>query len=191
MPETEKTQQTKDTCKIKNNQGEIYVNVIEPSELKKDDLILDIRTYLNHAKIALNRPHWHISAEDINPAKFIKDYHLDGSKTLNIICTSGRKSTEMARKFIQAGFNNVTSVIGGIQHAKEEGLDMIEHPVWDIPTQVHFSAGLLILLGCLLGWGISTLFFFIPLIVGIGLIVSAVTGNCTLAKILNEMPWNK
>lgn len=169
----------------------IEVKTIEPNELKQDDLLLDIRPYLQRAQKALARPHWHISFEDLDPAKFIKDYHLDGSKTLYIICRTGRTSLETAKAFIRAGFKNVASVNGGILRAKEQGLNLIEHPVWDIQRQVHFVAGLLVTLSCLFGFFSSTLFYLIAFIIGIFLIISGVTGQCTLSKILKKMPWNQ
>lgn len=191
-PEKKETDQSDFTAEISENEKpEENVKTIEPTDLKDGDLILDIRSFLQHLKMSLSRPHWHIPAADIDPQKFIQDYHLDGSKTLNIICTTGKKSADMARKFIQAGFTNVTSVAGGMQHAKEKGLAMIEHPVWDMQKQTRFTGGLIVVIGCILGMTLSDIFYLIPFLMGIGLMFSAVTEHCLLEKILNEMPWNK
>jgi len=58
------------------------IKQIDARQLKETDLILDIRSHIRHSKIALKYPHWHVEADDVNPKEFIRQYHLDGSKTL-------------------------------------------------------------------------------------------------------------
>lgn len=192
---SEKTKKTEETQPVesqeKTSESPVDVKTVEPKDLKKDDLILDIRSYMQHAKTALSRPHWHISAEDLNPKRFIKDYHLDGSKTLHIVCNRGRKSIEMAQEFIAAGYKNVASVAGGMMHAKESGLPMIDHPVWDMQRQIRFAAGLIVFVGTFLGWTLGDVFYLIPLLAGAGLMFSGATGKCYLEKMLDKMPWNE
>lgn len=183
LPDKEKKDTaTKETGKIKQTQA---------SDLKPNDLILDIRTHLQHAKMALKQPHWHIEAPDINPIEFIKNYHLDGSKTLYIICSTGKKSMEMARKFIKAGYKNVASVIGGMSSAKEEGLKMIEHTSWDIQRQAYLTAGAGILIGFLLSGMTTRLFLIIPFLIGLCLTIQGLSGIALIDNVLEKMPWNK
>jgi len=186
MPRKTQTKQTP-----AKQQSTNQMKQVEPKDLKKDDLILDIRTHVQHAKMALKRPHWHVPTADIDIKDFIKHYYLDGKKTLNIICTSGHKASEIARQFAAAGFKNVAVVTGGIMHAKEQGVAMIEHASMPLEQQVHLTAGILIIVGMILAYVFSSLFYVIPLLVGIGFVVSGLTGHCTMSAILKEMPWNQ
>ncbi len=169
----------------------IHVRSVDAKDLKKDDLILDIRSHFQHAMMKLKQTHWHIEGQDVNPLEFIKKFGLDGQKTLYIICTSGRKSIEKAREFIKAGFKNVASVNGGMKAAFEAGLPMNEHQLWSVQRQVPLTAGIGTIIGIAAGLFISPWFFLLALFIGIGLTTWGMTGECTLEKILNHMPWNK
>ena len=57
--------------------------------------------------------------------------------------------------------------------------------------QVQIAAGLLILCGVLLGYGVSSLFFLLSGFVGAGLLFAGVTGFCGMARLLKVMPWNR
>lgn len=174
-----------------NNTENIPVETVNAAQLKKDDLILDIRSDLQHALMYLKQPHWHVAGQNVHPAEFIKDYALDGKKKLYIMCTSGMKSAEKAREFIKAGFKNVASVDGGIMGAKYAGLPIYEPEVDDIQRQVPLVAGICILIGLVGGFMISNWFYLLPLFTGIGLVTWGLTGECTIEKVLTYMPWNK
>ena len=179
------------TNKPLSNMENISVRTVDAKILKNDDLILDIRSHIQHGFIALKQPHWHIESADVDPKTFIKDFALDGKKTLYIICNSGHQSIEKARAFIQAGFKNVASVIGGMNAAKSAGLSMIEHPMGYIQKQVPLTAGIGILIGLIGGMMISGWFYLLPFMIGMGLITWGITGECTIEKILKYMPWNQ
>ncbi len=179
------------TKKNKKSTEEIAVKTIDASQLKNDDLILDIRSHFQHALRTLKQPHWYMDGRDINPAEFIKNFGLDGEKTLYILCTSGRKSIEKAREFIKAGFKNVASINGGITEAKRLGVPVLEHIRASLQQQVPLTAGTGIVLGLIGGWYLTPWFYLLPLFIGIGLISWGITGECTIEKILNHMPWNK
>lgn len=57
--------------------------------------------------------------------------------------------------------------------------------------QVQIVAGLLILLGVLLGAVFSPAFYGMAAFVGVGLVFAGVTGTCSMAKFLSSMPWNR
>ncbi len=181
--------------KIKENENiqeeEIEVKTVDASELKQDDLILDIRSHFQHALRTLKRPHWYMEGRDVNPIEFIRNFGLDGQKTLYILCTSGRKSIEKAREFIKAGFKNVASINGGIKAAQRAGFQTTENYQASIQKQVPLTAGTGILIGLIGGWFITSWFYLLALFIGIGLITWGITGECTIEKILTYMPWNK
>ncbi len=168
----------------------LKITFVEPKELKKDDLILDIRPEGRHARLALDRPHWHREARMVDPKQFIRSYGLDGKKRLNILCRSGRGAALLARRFMRAGFSNVAVVRGGMDYAVAQGLPVIRAAMPDLSAQVHLTAGGLTVLGILLGYFVSPAFYLLALLVGVGLIVSGATGHCTLSAALEKMPWN-
>ncbi len=167
------------------------VKQVKAENLKDNDLILDIRTHFQHAKEALMHPHWHIEAADVDPCEFMRTYKIDPSKTLYIICSTGRKSMDMAKKFIAVGYKNVASVIGGIGAAKEVGLKMIEHSAWNVQRQAYLTAGALILIGFLLSGMITKLFLIVPFLVGLCLTIQGLSGIALIDGVLEKMPWNE
>ncbi|MDD2839622.1 MAG: rhodanese-like domain-containing protein [Rickettsiales bacterium] len=101
------------------------VQKISSKDLKVGDLILDVRTREELAQKVLSIPFIHEDSAKINIDSCIKKYNLDGRKTLNILCLSGIRATEVAEKFIKNGFTNVKVVNGGIIQAEKEGLKII------------------------------------------------------------------
>ncbi len=59
----------------------------------------------------------------------------------------------------------------------------------DAPVQI--AAGVLILLGVLLGYTVNGGFFLLSGAVGAGLTFAGVTGFCGMARLLATMPWNR
>ena len=57
--------------------------------------------------------------------------------------------------------------------------------------QVQIAAGSLALLGVILGYTVSSIFFLLSGFVGAGLILAGVTGFCGMARLLDKMPWNR
>ena len=60
-----------------------------------------------------------------------------------------------------------------------------------LDQQVQLTVGLGVLSGCLLGYLINPQFFLLSAFFGAGLTFAGLTGTCTLARILGNMPWNR
>ena len=60
-----------------------------------------------------------------------------------------------------------------------------------IDRQVHVIIGSGIVIGTLLGVMNHQIWFILPLIFGLGLFNSGVTGWCGLGKLIAKMPWNR
>lgn len=56
--------------------------------------------------------------------------------------------------------------------------------------QVRLTAGIVVLVGLLLGLFISEWFYLFPLFMGMGLISAGLTGHSILTAVLSHMPWN-
>ncbi len=100
------------------------VQEIDPSKIKQNDLILDVRTESEHQETSLDQKHWLVPLDKLDAEKFIREHDLDGSKPLYLLCRSGRRAVEAAKKFKTAGFNNAIVIQGGITAAEKAGLKL-------------------------------------------------------------------
>lgn len=57
--------------------------------------------------------------------------------------------------------------------------------------QVQITAGILVLLGVIFSFVFSQYFVLLSGFVGLGLLLSGITGYCGMARLLMNMPWNK
>jgi hypothetical protein len=60
-----------------------------------------------------------------------------------------------------------------------------------LERQVRIAAGLLVLLGVLLGWLVHPVLFGLSAFVGAGLVFAGVTDFCGMGLLLARMPWNQ
>jgi rhodanese-related sulfurtransferase len=84
-------------------------------------------------------------------------------------------------------------VDGGIEAWKKAGLPVLRdtgQPI-EMQRQVQIAAGVLVLLGVVLGYFASPAFYGISAFVGAGLTFAGISGWCGMAKLLALMPWNR
>jgi hypothetical protein len=62
---------------------------------------------------------------------------------------------------------------------------------WALERQVRLLAGLLGLLGVLLGVTVSLWWLLVPGFVGCGLIFAGCSGFCPMGEALARLPWNR
>ena len=60
-----------------------------------------------------------------------------------------------------------------------------------IQRQVQITAGMMVLIGVVLGFVVSPWFFLLSGFVGAGLTFAGVSGTCAMASLLALMPWNR
>lgn len=72
----------------------------------------------------------------------------------------------------------------------EEQLELLQQPI-SVERQVQFIQAALILVGVMLGNSFSQWFYMLDIIVGIGLMVTSLTGECFAHKMFARFPWNK
>lgn len=109
-------------------------------------------------------------------------------------CQSGNRTrNNLSRLIADAAPAQVKIVEGGIDAWRQAGLATVEDKSQPLPLmrQVQIAAGVLILLGVVLGYGISSAFFLLSAFVGAGLTFAGVTGFCGMARLLAVMPWNR
>jgi rhodanese-related sulfurtransferase len=86
----------------------------------------------------------------------------------------------------------VLLLTGGINGWKSANLPTLEDKKQPIPVmrQVQIAAGILILVGVVLGYTLDKSLFLLSGLVGAGLIFAGISGWCGMAILLAKMPWN-
>ncbi|MBI3548240.1 MAG: rhodanese-like domain-containing protein [Elusimicrobia bacterium] len=115
---------------------------------------------------------------------------LPRERPIIVLCRSGRRSEDAAKRLAALGFTDIQVVEGGLQNcagATEQG----PGGVWAMERQVRMAAGALVLLGSTLGWLVHPAFWLVAAGVGAGLVYSAATDTCGMAMLLAKMPWNR
>ena len=171
------------------------VETVTPKELDEllhddnlDEVLLDVRTPAEykggHIKEAKNEPLANIE----KAAKYLKDVG-----TVYVSCASGMRSRQACDILSKSGVN-VVDVQGGLSACIDSGKFDIEQTgrkVIPIIRQVMIVAGLLILIGIILGDLHSKYWYLLTAFTGAGLLFAGVSGICTMSKILAKMPWNR
>jgi rhodanese-related sulfurtransferase len=120
---------------------------------------------------------------------------LDNKRVI-IMCLSGKRAV-MAFDHIKSMPNlnceNYEIYPDGIKGWKKSGKKVVvfKKGTISIMRQVQITAGILIILGGVLGTLVNTNLWFISAFIGAGLTFAGLTGTCGLAGLLKIMPWNR
>lgn len=109
-------------------------------------------------------------------------------------CQSGNRTRNNLNRLLAAAAPAQVKIVeGGIDAWRQAGLATVEDKSQPLPLmrQVQIAAGVLILLGVVLGYGVSSHFFLLSAFVGAGLTFAGLTGFCGMARLLLVMPWNR
>lgn len=107
-------------------------------------------------------------------------------------CLSGKRTAMNAAKLAASTPCNAYLLEGGLQGWQAAGLPVQgqrKQPL-ELMRQVQIAAGLLALLGAILGFAVSPWFYLLSAAVGAGLTFAGITGFCGMALLLQRMPWN-
>ena len=153
--------------------------------------LLDVRTPVEyrelHATDARNVP-----LDRLDPVALMQARNGSKDEPLYLICRSGSRGRQACEKFLAAGFPNVVNVEGGTLSWAECGLPVVRgQKAISLERQVRIAAGLLVLLGALLGWLVHPAFVGLAAFVGAGLVFAGVTDTCGMGLLLARMPWNQ
>ncbi len=108
-------------------------------------------------------------------------------------CASGTRTAEAAPRILEAGFATACQLEGGLTGWKAAGMTTLVNrrgPI-SMQRQVQITAGLMVLLGVVLGFALSPWFFALSGFVGAGLTFAGLSGTCGMARLLGLMPWNR
>lgn len=179
-------------------------NTIDARNLRQLDgktcTILDVRTPMEHAESHIAMPHRHVPLDMLDPQTFMQEQGLPADAPVYLLCRSGKRAQQAADKFAAAGYPNVTVIAGGIMACVECGLETAGHATktaaavktpLSLERQVRIVAGALVFLGTVASLYVDTMFAFVPMMVGAGLVFAGVTDRCGLVLLLTKAPWNR
>lgn len=160
------------------------------TESGRDVDLIDVRTPVEfreiHIPCARNHPLDHLDVE-----KLVSRY-MNHHEPLYVVCHSGMRADQACEKLLREGLTNVVSVVGGTKAWDAAGLPVVRGKgVISLQRQVQIAAGLLVLVGTVLGFFVHPLFLGIPALVGAGVTSAGITGSCAMALFLAKMPWNR
>jgi rhodanese-related sulfurtransferase len=151
-------------------------------------VLVDIRESDEFAREHVPGAH-HVPLSGFSP----KDFPQDHDKIAIFHCASGARTAEAAPKILGTGFTKVYMLEQGLAGWKKAGLQTVVNrkmPI-SIQRQVQITAGLMVLVGVILGFAVSPWFFLLSGFVGAGLTFAGVSGTCAMASLLAVMPWNR
>ena len=154
--------------------------------------LIDVRTPAEFAEV-------HAEGARLEPLDRLDPKSILASRTgarddpIYLICRSGARAAKACGAFRAAGFSNAVSVQGGTDAWEKAGLPVARgrSKVISLERQVRIGAGLLVLLGILLGWLVHPLLFGLAAFIGAGLVFAGVTDWCGMGLVLARMPWNQ
>jgi len=117
-----------------------------------------------------------------------------GDEVLIFHCRSGGRTNAAGPRLAKAAGCKAYVLEGGIEAWKKAGLPVASaerrRPI-ELMRQVQIAAGSLVLLGAVLGFLVTPLFYLLSALVGAGLVFAGASGFCGLARVLSLLPWNR
>jgi len=150
--------------------------------------LLDVRTPVEfqevHAQLARNIP-----LDQLDAAEVAAEHN---GQPLYVICRSGSRGKQAADRLAAAGVPQVFNVEGGTLAWDAAGLPVVRgKKIISLERQVRIAAGLLVLIGAILGALVHPYWIGLAGFVGAGLVFAGVTDTCGMGLLLAKMPWNR
>ncbi len=173
------------------------MKTIAPAELQKllitqpEPCLIDVRTSMEFAEVHVPQAQ-SIPLDEINPKDLVGSGRVRKDQPVYLLCRSGGRAAKAAEKFAREGFTQPIVVAGGTLAWIGANLPVTRGPtkVISLERQVRIAAGLLVLLGILLGWFVHRDFFGLSAFVGAGLVFAGITDFCGMGLLLAKLPWN-
>jgi rhodanese-related sulfurtransferase len=170
-------------------QGEISRITAREAEQKRGEaLLLDVRTPAEfeemHIPGAILHPLSGLQAEEVRRL-------AEGKSACILVCRSGARATEAAKKLLSSGLETPCVLEGGVMAWEAAGYEVARgRKTISLERQVRIAAGTLVLSGVLLGTFVNPLWLVLSGFVGAGLIFAGITDTCGMGMLLARMPWN-
>ncbi len=172
------------------------MQTISPQELSdllsqgKAELI-DVRTPVEYREIHIEGAR-NVPLDRLEPESLVAQRNGRSDEPLYVTCKSGKRGSQACQKFIDAGFDRVVNVDGGVDAWESADLPVVRgKKTISLERQVRIAAGFLVLVGALLGLFVHPYFVGISAFVGAGLMFAGITDSCAMGMLLAKMPWNQ
>lgn len=152
-------------------------------------VLLDVRTPAEFGAV-------HIQGARLEPLDRFDHEKLAaefGGGEIHVICRSGKRAEQAISKLEAAGCGGAVLLEGGMNAWIEAGLPVNRGAeAMSIERQVRIAAGVLVVLGAVLGWVFgSPALHGISAFVGAGLVFAGITDSCVMGMFMAKMPWNQ
>lgn len=118
---------------------------------------------------------------------------IKGISAVIFCCKAGSRTAANATKLAQLAECQAYVLEGGLDAWKRAQLPIVSdraQPI-EILRQVQIVSGALVVLGIALGAAIRPAFYLLAALIGAGLVLAGISGNCAMATLLKRMPWNR
>ena len=137
----------------------------------------------------------HVAGSLSRPLSQWEQAHLTVTPGADVVftCRSGARTSGACDRLAARIEGSAYVLDGGIDGWARSGLplEVNRKAPMEIMRQVQIAAGLLVLVGVLLGFTVSAAWFGMAAFVGAGLTFAGLSGFCGMAKLLMLMPWNR
>lgn len=108
-----------------------------------------------------------------------------------LICQSGVRA-DMVSALLRQCRQDVRVLEGGTAAWAKSGLPLVvsTKTTWSLERQVRLAAGLIALLGAVLGVSMNVHWVYLSGLVGLGLTFAGLSDICPMGILLGKMPWN-
>ncbi len=153
--------------------------------------LIDVRTPMEYHEVHVPQAR-NVPLDQLDPVTLMRSRNASHEEPVYVICRSGSRGRQACEKFLAAGFTNVVNVDGGTLACIDCGLPVVRgKKAISLERQVRIAAGLLVLIGALLGLLVHPAFVGLSAFVGAGLVFAGVTDTCGMGLMLARMPWNR
>lgn len=159
-----------------------------------EPLMLDVRTAAEHrgARIpgSVRVPEELVRAE----TEALAEALAETDRPVVLLCQAGPRSRQAQDRLAGAGAEGLRVLDGGLSRfravAGDDAVELGSGP-WAMERQVRLAAGSLVLAGLVGGRLLSPKARVVSGAIASGLVYSAASDTCGMAKVLARMPWNQ
>lgn len=156
--------------------------------------VLDVRTYAEFdAEALVGAAHFPLQDLDHSSVnQYLVSAGHQPEQPIYLLCAGGARATRAAQQLQDHIDSPLVVIEGGLNSLKQQGLILQQGQgkVISLERQVRIAAGLLVLIGVVLGTWYSPWFYALSGFVGAGLTFAGVTDTCAMGMALARMPWN-
>lgn len=156
--------------------------------------VLDVRT---HAEVDVDSltdvghfPLQELSHTEVN--QYLLSLNHQPEHPIYLLCAAGPRATRAAQQLQDHIQSPLVIIEGGLNGLKQAGLEIKQGTgkIISLERQVRIVAGVLVLIGVVLGTWYNSWFYGLAGFIGAGLAFAGITDTCAMGIALARMPWN-